>query len=901
MPRDTTSNTPDDDIFELTDVIAEGNVATSSNNGDAGAEEIDLSFEDELEELFSDADELGMGADTPPPPEKKAAPKAKPAPAPTSSDDDDFDDLFADLEGTGSDSSDLSFDAMLDEAQEATGGGKQTSGEDDDDPFGDLDFSDLGGDDFDLTLNDQAAPAKEAATQQKAEADLPDIDEEVDFDLDMADQPVQEPAKPASNGADQDDIDDLLGDMDFADLGSDDFDLDLGAEEKEATKASTKKMQPSLVDGDDDLDDHPLPEGPQDLGSMDEDDLLGDLDFSDMDADLSADLDDEIDINPSKEPQQAAGNDDFNDIDLSDLDEDFGIAADENAEGDSEAKELGDTIDQSDIDAISFAEPANNGAPAGDDFDDLNLDDLASDIDADLGDDLGLADTLEHDELDEEVIITPGGKGSVPTKMVSELDDDDDFGLDGLDDLINELDLPDESNENPEPEAVQPDALGAIDFGQDADDDAEESLELDESDLDDLDVLLSGEGEAPDDDSDDLTVTEEVTMDELDDIELGDIGMEDMDTAMVSPADETVEMDLQDGSLIGEISLEDMDGEKGPDDTWDSDEVDFLLEGESLTAEPEGSFAEEDEVTFVPAENGNGTPEISEPPVAMFPEEPEQAEPVLAEKPEPAAPQEIQLEAEHELETYSELEPEAVTQPDIPAEAFAEPASVSARPSEAGQVSGEFMEELETLRARIDELEAQLAAQAPEPAPDLEEIAQQIGDLVEEKFSSTQENLLQALETRMQDTMTRELEAREQELRDSMNRSLEDMLGKALAAESTAVADDVHSRLEESMTRFRQEHKTELEAAMQQSFSGLLEVNGEFMRNLRELLAPEIERIAGEMPQPAQHEDAVTSETVDQKLATLRQDIEARLLKEIPAAAARVIREEITALAEVLE
>jgi hypothetical protein len=83
MPTDKPLPDTDDDIIDLTDLVEEGNVGAAASGDDAP---VDMSFEQELDDLFGDAA---------PPADKAAAPAAKPATsatpaaAPPATDDDD--------------------------------------------------------------------------------------------------------------------------------------------------------------------------------------------------------------------------------------------------------------------------------------------------------------------------------------------------------------------------------------------------------------------------------------------------------------------------------------------------------------------------------------------------------------------------------------------------------------------------------------------------------------------------------------------------------------------------------------------------------------------------------------------------------------------------------------------
>lgn len=779
------SNQPDDDIFELTDVVEEGGLEESPEdvNFSPDSEGLDLSFEDELEELFSEA---GTPARQQVKPTPLAEPKARqPAPAPA---DHDLDDIFDEQVTLASEQEGMDFDALLEDIQPpgpaATKSAPQTQAKDDD-PFADLDFSDLGIDDIDLGLDeDKEAPPVAPAPHKRPQQPAADLD----FEQTIPDADVVLP--PKKQGLARQDMDELLGDMDFGDLGDDDFDIDIDTEEQQVKKSHPKPAGHSLVDQDDA-----------------EDDLLADLDFSELAEDLGSelgsgldhDLDQPLDQDTATDDDSDAlhlEDDDFNAMDLSDVLDDSDLPeSDAPRKTSPEQPAAPETIDQDDIDAMDFSGQKPTPAQSQSDdleFDELQLGDLTNELDEDLPDDY-LAKP-----------VTPASTEAGQDQPAMQIDQEDAFDLDGLDDLINDLDLPDEFSE----EAVQPDspAERSVAIEEPAssasqhDDLDEDSLELDEQDLDDLDALLSH-------DSDDADLFSGIDS----------IGVEE--TALAH----------------------------------DNDEDTFLVEDLPPASAAGAPAHAEEEVTFLP-EDESAVVERAEVPLE-------------AQAPAQQAP-------------VSHL-PDMAPEPD---------AGARLQSTEA------LAAELADMRARLQELEARLSAPSQSAPADA---GLTVNELVEERFAASRAAMLHDLEVGIQEKLEAALEARSHELHDTLHKDMAALLRQAVSAESTAIADDVHARVDESLARKHQEDLADLGADLEERLTGILQVDGPFMERLKQLLTPEIERIAGQLTPPALR--AVSEQDLDARLAVLRGELEERLAHEIPRAAARIIREEVAALVELMD
>jgi pilus assembly protein FimV len=823
MSTQHTSNHPDDDIFELTDVVEEGGTEQSSEdvNFSPDSEDMDLSFEDELEELFS---ETGPSA------KQETGAPARPEPhTPPAATDTDLDDIFGDQETLSSEHEEVDFDALLEDVQAPTpsAAAKPAPGSQakDDDPFADLDFSDLGMDDIDLGLDEDKGASSAAAAPHKRPQQPAD---DIDFEQTIPDaEVVLPPQKP--DPAHQN-MDELLGDMDFGDLGDDDFDIDIDTEEQQVKSSHPQRSGASLVDQDDvdeDISDAtPLSPPRQSSTGVDEDDLLADLDFSDLETATTDEFPDDLDQIPAQggdlddvfSDQQTADEDDLiGGLDLPDNLDDMGPPADEvdTPPTARDSAPTSDTIDQDDIDAMDFSgldpSPAKaGGVDADDEFDELELGDLTNELDEDLPEDFEPKPTPPP--VSEERQDQPDAQGEQA----------EDFDLDGLDDLINDLDLPDELPDAPgdEPDHLespveQPAAKDEPAPSTSAPDDFDEdSLELDEQDLDDLDALLSHDSD---------------------------------DTDLFNGID----------AAVAQAPAEEGDSVPPPPDEQEIEEDTFLVQDLPPAGAPGIPGTAEEEVTFLP-EDEPVADHTSEPPV------------------EPQAPARQAALSDMPDKT---TEPETDTQAQSP-----EPLAA----------------ELADLRSRIQVLEARLSADASDAPPVvLSDTAPNVSELVEERFSASRAAMLHDLEASIQDKLEAALEARNQELHDTLHKDMEILLRQAVSAESTAIADDVHARVEESLTRKHQESLADLGADLEERLTGILQVDGPFMERLKQLLTPEIERIAGQLS-PASPQ-AVSEQILDARLEALRGELEERLAKEIPKAAARIIREEVAALVELMD
>ncbi len=829
----------DDDIFELTDVIEEGIVDASSADVkfSPDGEDIDLTFEEELEELFSDAD----SKTTRPP---ASLPRSKPSPKPSVAPlvEDNLDDIFAEPDAASSDQEEVDFDALLEDMQvpAATGTKKPAlpSGTKEDDPFADLDFSDLGIEDMELGLDatqttSKAAPAPHSKPQKP---------QEDDFDLKIAEtEPVRPQKQPT--GSDQQDIDALLGDVDFADFADDDFNIDIDTEEQLVKKAPPTRTGASLVDHDDSEDEIVTPStkpasthAPDDL---DADELLSDIDFSDLgdglDDALVEDLDDALGQISDAHPALAADQDldDAHPEDMSFVVNEGDLDLSGEGRSSSPPSAISETIDQHDIDAMDFSglkpTPINTAHPLeDDDLEGLELGNLANELDDDLPDEFPESPAKRP---------APSAGGQLGDTEAQAAD----FDLNGLDQLIDNLDLPDELEDEPvletfvsaeasptpprKPSVVTADAMD------------ENSLELDEHDLDDLDALLTQDF----DDTEVLAASTASGLDQADTFEY------DATDAFQDPA-----LEPPDAVSSGLESIEPLtDRIQTPANSFNAAEDDFLIE-DFPAVSPQGVSARmEEEVTFLPEEE---TQDLSQ----------EAATPAQGPRlPTPAPAPDSGLLADSDLE---------------------QPASQQT-----------LLAALADLRARVDALESSLDSHSSVPL----DPTTRLDLLIEERFSASRAAMLHDLESHFQDNLDAALEAHTHTLQEKLHDDLDVMLRKAVANESTAIADDVHARIEESMARKHQEDLADLGADLEERLTGILQVDGPFMERLKQLLTPEIERIAGQLSPPTTH--GVSEQVLETRFEAMRVDLENRLANELPKAAARIIREEIKVLTELMD
>jgi|GEM_PF-1505493 len=419
MPTQKPRLAADDDIIDLTDL------------GDAGGsgsddEPVDMSFENELDDLFGDVDSA---------PAKAAAPAT----------DDASDDDVLDLTGLGldeptaaSDADDADDDA-LDLAGFALGDDAATADADDDvlDLAGlDLDApsATAGGDDdaldlAGLDLNDEAAPATAGADDDALDlagmdfgddalsADAGEADSDA-LDLGGLDFDAGEPA-PATAGADDDALD--LGDLDFGDAGlpaSDAADdaLGLGDDALTADEADGDALDLGGLGPDAELD--------AELDALEDanpDDAGTGLDFGDLDDD--------------KFSEPAAAADDA--LDMADLDLDGLLDGGGTAKTPPPLLAVDDDAITDDLlDTLPEA-PAPGGAPAGPDlgldFDDDALPDLGeapAEADAGLTDAALAAGAVAAGAVAAAAVAMAAGKDRAAPK-------EDAINLAALDELID--------------------------------------------------------------------------------------------------------------------------------------------------------------------------------------------------------------------------------------------------------------------------------------------------------------------------------------------------------------------------------------------------------------------------------------------------------------------------------
>lgn len=229
-----------DEIIELTDIIKKGSLADQGGDSD---EDVDLSFEQELEGLFSE-DSGDSGGQSP---ERQSA-------ADDSSFEDDLDALLSDGESGGDESEPAPSGPQAPKAQEPT----------DDSSFEDELDALLAGDDEQEQQPAAQAPEPPAKPAPRAMAEEPeDLDAELAEELDLAmstasDKDIEDAAGPAEEAGDdfEAELDALLGDDEPKEdkpAPAEDDDLDLSeldslAEELGEDRPAAKTQE------DDDLD-----------------------------------------------------------------------------------------------------------------------------------------------------------------------------------------------------------------------------------------------------------------------------------------------------------------------------------------------------------------------------------------------------------------------------------------------------------------------------------------------------------------------------------------------------------------------------------------------------------------------------------------------------------------------
>ncbi len=374
--------------------------------------------------------------------------------------------------------------------------------------------------------------------------DVADLEEPLSDDLeDVSDDMAEGSLDPVVDEDDTDDlnIDDIMGDLED-DIATDDDDdvADPLEEDSSGDEAVAEDTVESLDDASDEID-------------SDIDDIGQDLDVEGLD-DLAAELEDEV---------AEADNDAIDPLEEPDVEDD--IAAedtvepldDENSELDSGTGGLGDGLDIEDLDDLA-AELEEEAAEADNDAidpleepdveDDITaedtvepLDDDNSELDSDMGD---LGDGLDIEDLDD---------------LAAELEDD--IGSDDGDDLTDEPEVPTVDN------ASDDDELGDLDDLM-SDIDHLEIQDTDDS-VDDFDDLLDSastsdeDGDAPNPPMDDLD-------DVIDDMaykgdDSGDMDIPDLDLDDLGDSDES-------GENI-DVSAFDADEVAGLDDEDDDDDL----------------------------------------------------------------------------------------------------------------------------------------------------------------------------------------------------------------------------------------------------------------------------------------------------------------------------------------
>lgn len=989
VPRTASDNSAvDEEIIELTDVIEKGKVKkTPEVDVSMGGEDVDMSFEQELEDLFSDADDL-----------PQAKPSGKTSSVKDDGESDDLDEAFGDLfdeddqadgASTGGDELDFSleatdagdtdedFDLGLDDDAPSPRQEAAPSGQDDiDDLFADLD-AELGADDV-----SDSAPEKERKAEKSDQNGIDDLLGDLgdlDFESDEQDAPAkpekakkEAPSKKAAKkdlpeSAGQDEIDDLLGDFDLGDedvLGGEAEDAAPEEEAPVAKKAAKAPEPPQApdegeldlgdLDGLDDLDltetpekpaaqDRPqkaprqkekpaAKESPAQAASQDDiDDMLGDMDLGDLGLgdddsdtfgeDLLNQLDSDDDLPPHEagaaseeevefevleeekkprskaappaepdepegfdddlaeilrdvtEDEPAAGTDDF---DLDSLEQELGL---ESQEGEAQPPAKEGKKARSRQDAPSDAGEAADDGLGELDLSDFDLDEPTLSGDAvakaqdgqfeqdvqeldfgDLAEQVGDEDTELIADVTQEIDLTPGDVEDTTQDRGEEID------LEGLDDLIDGLDLPEEGSDSDaavmddevtellgaEPDAPAGQAEGPsaappeVELGAlESDELDEQDLRLDEQDLEDLDAIIQDIDDEQVDQPDEEDEVESQRPDEDTDLEIGEQDLDAIESA------------------LNEEELQDFDEEE-------------------LTAPQEG---EETEVAVQAEEDTLTDFELAE----------EELEDDLL-------PSDLDLESMDELEFEEKIEQaELLEQSARQPQEHAAPAPEAVALADAGpdrETLDRMQQELESLRARFQELQTRVEdlGQAEVPAPE---------PLDEEAIAASVDKALQG-----------PVEDVRRELRESLASAVAEALEAALPREREEISatvleqarENLDARLEERLSDLAGEGLPGLAETMERRLAEIVAEDSPLLEKIKELLAPEIENIVHEGLLPFRSE-ALNETRLEERLRVFGSDLEERLgerieqrvgerlAKEVPLAAARIIREEIAALA----
>jgi hypothetical protein len=441
-PTPPDSNTYDDDIIELTDIIEEDGAAATAADADdldallgAGADgtgDEDISFDDLLgdAEQGSDSDMADGGLDD------LLESIEDENPGPIADESDDLDDLLGAADA-GDSANDISSDTSGDSPDDLDDLLGDMPGDEGTDAAGDLDdLDDLLGE---TTDTDATPPAQDdieamleenhgtSAADQGANDELDDLLGDMDDTNDFSETPDEAEDNTADSSNDFDDLDDLLGDAtadsdagqadDMSDL--DDLLGDMDAADTPDEPASAPTPPPTSPDDteDDALDLTDAMTVAEDATDIDDlDDLLGTDDSTpettaptaaaqdtpdepdDLDALLGEDA-------SASEPPEQENPDDLDDL-LGDLDGTEGtavqddIVAEPQSEMPSDAQE--DDLDQLLASESDAPHSRKDASDAPDVFDALNELDELEDLD-----DMGSAPSAPHDMPEPELAPAP--------------------------------------------------------------------------------------------------------------------------------------------------------------------------------------------------------------------------------------------------------------------------------------------------------------------------------------------------------------------------------------------------------------------------------------------------------------------------------------------------------------
>ncbi len=902
---------------------------------------------DGLDDDLADAlDDLGLSESEEKPAKQKAAPAKKQPLAEADTDAledlDDLDDLggLDDLDGLDG------LDALADAQSDAAGDldDADLDGLDDDlaDALDDLGLSES----EEKPAKQKAAPAKK---QSVAEADteaLEDLDDLDDLggldDLDGLD----------GFGALSDAQSDAAGDLGDADLDGLDDDLadaldDLGlseSEEKPAMqKAAPAKKQP-MAEADtealEDLDDL------DDLGGLDDLDGLDGLDaLSDAQADAAGDLDD-ADLD---------GLGDGLDDDLADALDDLGLSESEEkpakqkaapakkqpvAEADTDALEDLDDLDDlgglDDLDGLDGLDALSDAqSDAADDLGDADLDGLDGELDSGLDDDL--ADALDDLELSEPE-AEPAKQKAAPVKKqpaaeaeTDALDApavDTDFDLEGA---LEGLDLSTEVSEQGDAAGGEPLELDALPVEHISGADQYES-ELDtDDDLDADEDIMSVTLPDEDESGSDLFAEEGASYEDED--ELVD---EDIDISGLNELIEDLNLPDEDAGDIGDElddSIdEDLDEQPGeePEDVFETPELAAVADDEEFAALTEPAHSASEEILPAGDEDDLDIDDIDTSDLDLILQEVEAddlsggVEPVTEENDPDSLPFELHSEDEEFQELLQEDSPAVADLPEV--------ASVAAAAivSDASELLAEEADELMTDMdgavhsdqqydaAEQETLEADRSLKAPpmvEEGPllvesDTEDLSlhkQSAGNGsddfdqrdIDAAFSRSAVAALHDIQEiygkidglELQLAKASDTEALAQRLEDNILQKVDALLEDRLAARIDALEQALEEKYQARLESFAEKLEQQLRERLMAEVEEKLQAGELLYEKIAEGLRPEI---AAALQQYGSR--FVQHSELSKSINALQEELDRRIAKAAPAAAATVIREELAAL-----